>query len=384
MVVIGLMSGTSADGIDAALAELDGAVAELQWRVVAHAHSAFDPAMREAILAACNPPTSSVDVICRLNFALGEAFARAAQQVASQAGIALAQVDLIGSHGQTIWHDVDESGRVTSTLQIGEAAVIAERTGVTTIADFRVTDVAAGGQGAPLVPFVDYILFHHATKFRAVQNIGGIANVTLLPPNGAASDVSAFDSGPGNMVMDALIERMSDGRETFDRDGRIAASGHVDDAWLAQLLTHPYFARTPPKTTGRELFGRQYANQLWDDGCARGLAPQDIIATATALTAETITAPLSTLGRGAGGEGGLHELILGGGGADNPTLVRMIAERLPQTTLLRPDDFGIAAQAKEALAFAILAYAAHQHEPNSLPSVTGARRPVVMGKISRP
>ncbi|MCA1554370.1 MAG: anhydro-N-acetylmuramic acid kinase, partial [Chloroflexi bacterium] len=320
--------------------------------------------------------TSSVDALCRLNFTLGGAFANAALTLARAAGISIADVVLIGSHGQTVWHDVDGGGRVTSTLQIGEAAVIAERTGVTTIADFRVADVAAGGQGAPLVPFVDYLLFHDATKFRAVQNIGGIANVTLLPPSCTADEVIAFDTGPGNMVMDALVERMSNGRESYDRGGRMAARGRVDRAWLEQLLAHPYFARTPPKTTGRELFGKQYANQLWDDGSARGLAPEDIVATAAALSAETITAPLAACD--------LHELIVSGGGADNPTLVQMIAERLPRTRLLRLDDFGVPAQAKEALAFAILAYVCHQHEPNNLPSATGARRAVVMGKVSRP
>ncbi|MEP7200695.1 MAG: anhydro-N-acetylmuramic acid kinase [Chloroflexota bacterium] len=388
MRVIGLMSGTSADGIDAALIVLDGATDALRWRFVAHAHIDYHKKLRAQILAACNPATSSVDHLCRLNFALGEAFAQAAQQVAQDAGLALDQIDLIGSHGQTVWHDVDSSGRVTATLQIGEAAVIADRTGVPTVADFRVADVAAGGQGAPLVPFADYILFRHPDKYRAVQNIGGIANVTLLPPHCAPSDVSAFDSGPGNMVMDALVERMTDGRETFDRDGRIAASGHVDGAWLEELLDHPYFQRTPPKTTGREMFGAPYANRLWDDGLARGLAPQDIVATATALTAETIVSALLPLPVGEGwGEGELHELILGGGGADNTTLVRMIAARLPHAhgaKILRHEDFGIPSQAKEAMAFAILAYAAFHHEPNNLPSVTGARRAVVMGKITNP
>ena len=375
MYVIGLMSGTSADGIDATLVALDGLVNNLRWQVIAHEHLPYSPATREAILAQSNPATSSVRSICRINFDLGEALARAAQRVAATGGIPLKSVGLIGSHGQTLWHDVGDDGQVTSTLQIGEAAVIAERTGITTISDFRVADVAAGGQGAPLVPFVDYILFEDASKYRAVQNIGGIANVTLLPPGCEPSDVTAFDSGPGNMVMDALVERMTDGRESIDRDGRIAARGRVDQAWLDELQRHPYFARTPPKTTGREMFGGQYAAELWRAGAERGLSPQDIVTTATALTAETITTPLSQIRQ-------LRELILGGGGAHNPTLVGMIAARLPDVDILRPEQFGIPAQAKEALAFAILAYSAYLQSPNNLPSVTGARHPVVMGKTS--
>jgi anhydro-N-acetylmuramic acid kinase len=268
------------------------------------------------------------------------------------------------------------NGQVTSTLQIGEPAVIAERTGVPTIADFRVADVAAGGQGAPLVPFADFILFRHSEKYRAIQNIGGIANVTLLPPHCEPDAVIAFDSGPGNMVIDALVECMTDGRETFDREGHIAASGSVDGTWLEELLDHPYYQRTPPKTTGRELFGKHYASTLWDAGVARDLTPQDMLATATALTAETIAMAFM--------QKHPDELILGGGGANNQTLVNMLAMRLPHTKILRHEDFGIPTQAKEALAFAILAYAAYHHEPNNLPSVTGARRPVVMGKIARP
>ncbi len=393
MRVIGLMSGTSADGVDATLVELDGPISALRWKFIAHHHTDYEKHLRADILAACNPETSSADKLSRLNFRLGEAFARAAQQVTERAGLALNQIELIGSHGQTLWHDVAADGQVTSTLQIGEAAVIAEHTGVTTISNFREADVAAGGQGAPLVPFADYILFRDPQKFRAIQNIGGIANVALLPPNCKREDVIAFDSGPGNMVIDALVEQMSDGRKTFDRGGRIAARGRVYGAWLEELLGHPYFQRPPPKTTGREMFGKQYASELWAQGLARGLQPQDIIATATALTAETIAsalkpspraslAPLPNRERGWGE--GIDELILGGGGADNATLVRMIAERLPHTQIFRHEDFGIPVQAKEAMAFAILAYAAYQREPNNLPSVTGARRPVVMGKISKP
>ena len=382
MYVIGLMSGTSADGIDAALIELDGELHDLRRRFVAHEHHDYPRATREAILSACTPASGGVDSICRLNFELGERLALAARAVAEQGGMPVEQVQLIGSHGQTIWHDVDADGRVTSTLQIGEAAVIAERTGVPTIADFRVADVAAGGQGAPLVPFVDYILFHDATKYRAAQNIGGIANVSLLPAGGGPEDVIAFDSGPGNMVIDALVERMSGGTNSFDRDGRIAASGRVNDEWLARLLEHPYFGRPAPKTTGRELFGRAYAEQLWREGLARGLKPEDIVATATALSAETIALALAA---GRDGNGPLpDELILGGGGAHNPTLVGMIAARLPQVAMRRPEDFGVPAQGKEALAFAILAYAAYHGQTNNLPSATGARHPVVMGKISHP
>jgi len=383
MKVLGLMSGTSADGIDAVLADLDGSSADLQWRVQSHTHVDFQPELRAEILAACTPAGSSVDRLCRLNFAFGEALAAAVATAAAEAGIALRQIDLVGSHGQTVWHDVADSGRVNATLQIGEPAVIAERTGVPVVADFRVADVAAGGQGAPLVPFADYILFRDPHKYRAVQNIGGIANVTLLTPGCAPGEVIAFDSGPGNMVIDALVAQMTDGRAAFDRDGQIAASGRVDGAWLEDLLDQPYFRRQPPKTTGRELFGFAYAQEFWAQGATRKLAPADIVATATALSAQSIADALRhpAPGRAAAEP---DELILGGGGAHNRTLVRMIGAQLEHTRIMQHEDFGIAAQAKEAFAFAILAYCAWRGEPNNLPSVTGARRPVVMGKVVRP
>jgi anhydro-N-acetylmuramic acid kinase len=381
MLVIGLMAGTSADGIDAALVRLEGPSTALRWEFLGHAHRPFERGLREAILAACSPASSSVDQLCRLNFVLGEELAQAAQQVAACASPP-ARAELIGSHGQTVWHDVAADGRVTSTLQIGEAAVIAARTGIATVADFRVADIAAGGQGAPLAPFADYLLFHDPQKFRAVQNIGGIANVTLLPPGCAQADVIAFDSGPGNMIMDALAERASGGRELIDRNGQMAAEGRVHSVWLEELLDHPYFQRPPPKTTGRELFGKQYAQNLWEQGMALGLSPQDILATATALTATTIAAPLVAAGITHGRS--IDELILGGGGGENPALVRMLASQLPQTRILRHEAFGIPSQAKEALAFAILAYAAYRRETNNVPSATGALRPVVMGKMSLP
>ena len=381
MLVIGLMSGTSADGIDAVLVRLEGPGGAPRWKFMAHAHRPYERALRDAIFAACSPSDSSVDRITRLNFALGEEFALAAQRLAAEVSPP-AQAELIGSHGQTIWHDVAADGRVTSTLQIGEAAVIAARTGLPTIADFRVADIAAGGQGAPLVPFADYILFHDPSKFRAIQNIGGIANVTLLPPGCTHAEVAAFDSGPGNMVMDALVERASGGRELFDRDGRMAGEGRVHSVWLEELLDHPYFKRPAPKTTGRELFGKEYAHDLWEQGIALGLMPEDIVATATALTAATITAPLVEAGAKYGRP--IDELILGGGGAENPALVRMLVSQLPSTRITRHEEFGIPSQAKEALAFAILAYAAYRREPNNVPSATGAARPVVMGKLSLP
>lgn len=394
MKVIGLMSGTSADGIDAALTEISGHGWDLWVHLVAQVHRPYDAAMRQEILACCSPQTGTVDRLCRLNFALGESLSQAAQAVAQLAGLPLNAIDLIGSHGQTVWHDVAPDGRVTSTLQIGEAAVVAERTGVPTIADFRVGDVAAGGQGAPLVPFVDYILFRDRTpplvgegpgvRFRAVQNIGGIANVTLLPPNCTPEQVIAFDTGPGNMVIDALVEKATGGLATFDRDGRRAAAGRVDAALLGELLAHPYLHRPPPKTTGRELFGRQFAAGLWERGQSLGLSADDLIATATAFTAESVAqAYRDALTFYALQSTPIDEVILGGGGADNPTLVNMLAKRIAPTRLLRCEDFGLPTQAKEAIAFAVLAYAAWQGEPNNLPSVTGAKRHVIMGKGSR-
>ncbi|HIC88880.1 MAG TPA: anhydro-N-acetylmuramic acid kinase [Anaerolineae bacterium] len=377
MILIGLMSGTSADGVDAVVVEIAGAPPSLSVRQLAFITHPWPAGLRTNILTACRPESSSVDRLCELNFQLGEAFAEAAFRAVEAAGRSMHNVDLIGSHGQTVWHAVQPDGHVSSTLQIGEPAVIAQRTGVTTVADFRVADVAIGGQGAPLVSYVDWLLLRHPTCWRVVQNIGGIANATFLPPL-CESDAEplAFDTGPGNMLIDDAATRATEGALTYDRDGQLARAGRVDHFWLAELLQHPYLQQPPPKTTGRELFGAQYGAQLWSEGGKRGLRAEDIVATLTAFTAASIALAyrrwLPCLP---------DEVIVGGGGARNPALMELLREEVRPARLLTHEDVGMDGDAKEALAFTVLAYEAVHGRPGNLPACTGARERVVLGKI---
>ncbi len=373
------MSGTSADGIDAVVAELAGSGRQLRARVLAHVHRSFAPAMRQRILHLCLHGT--VAEICELNFVLGEQFARAALAAIRRAKRQPADIAAIGSHGQTIHHL--PNARTPSTLQIGEAAVIAERTGITTVADFRVRDMAAGGQGAPLVPYADWALFTDQTRPRIVQNIGGIGNLTFLPPRAALDQVVAFDTGPGNMLMDALMAVLTQGRQTFDHNGRWAARGQVSEKLLAELMRHPFLRRHPPKTTGREEFGELFLSRVLASARRLRLGPEDLVATATAFTAASIADAYRrfVFPRLTAGERSGLQIILGGGGAKNPTLRRMLAERIGVGELLTHEDFGIANAAKEALAFAILAHETLLGHPGNVPGATGARRAVVLGKI---
>ena len=378
--VAGLMSGTSADGIDVAIVD----ITQIGLNVRAFETVRYRPALRRAIFDAFDPATGRVDLICRLNAAVGEAFADALIRTAERANIPLASIDLVGSHGQTIHHlpaaRKQWGVNVASTLQIGEPGVIAERTGITTVADFRPRDIAAGGQGAPLVPYADVLLYRHATKTRAVQNIGGIANVTYLPPVGRRSrgtaNVLAFDTGPGNMVIDRLVWSLTGGRQTFDRDGRLGARGRVHAGLLGELMRHRYFRRRPPKTTGREEFGAAYADRLRERGRKLGLSDADLVATATALTARSIAKAYRSFLPGA-----VDEVILCGGGAKNPTLTRMLADLLAPAAVMTTDDLGLSADAKEAVSFAILARETIRGRANNVPSATGARRAVILGKI---
>lgn len=373
------MSGTSADGIDVVVAELTGSGRDLRAKIRTHVHRSFAPAVRQRILHACLHGT--VAELCELNFELGEQFARATQAALRRAKLKPAQITAIGSHGQTVHHL--PNAKFPSTLQIGEASVIAERTGITTVADFRGRDMAAGGQGAPLVPYADWALFTDSRRPRIVQNIGGIGNLTFLPPRAELADVIAFDTGPGNMVMDAVVAKLSGGKKSYDRGGLWAAQGRCSAKLLAFALKHPYLARSLPKTTGREEFGEAFVNKFLAAGRSLPLSAADLVATATAFTAESLAmayrrfvlpklrrADLSRL-----------QIILGGGGAKNPTLIRMIRERFPVGELCSHEDFGIDNSAKEALAFAILAHATMHHRPGNVPTATGARRPVVLGKV---
>ncbi len=394
MIVLGMMSGTSADGIDVVIAEITGAPPALDWRIIKHHHAEFAPELRAEILACVRPESGSVDRLCALNFRLGEAFARAALDAIHAAGMSPDQVDLIGSHGQTLWHI--PTGPDASTLQLGEAAVIAERTGITTISNFRTRDMAAGGQGAPLVPYLDVLLFAHPTLTRAAQNIGGIGNVTYLPPcrnknpitespnhritespNHPITQPFAFDTGPGNMLIDYAAQRITNGAWSFDRDGTLAAQGRVDDVLLRELLQEPYLHARPPKTTGRELFGAQFGARVWERAHTRGLHDHDIIATLTAFTAHSIAQAYRDFLPAFP-----DEIIVSGGGARNPILMQMLRDLLAPARVTPIDEFGIASEAKEALAFAVLAYETWHARPGNLPAATGARHPVVLGNIT--
>ncbi|MFB3892254.1 MAG: anhydro-N-acetylmuramic acid kinase [Phycisphaerae bacterium] len=388
--VVGLMSGTSADGVDAAIVD----IAPGRARVLAFATFPYPAWLRREVLRLCTGGGAGVEDVCHLNFVLGEAFADAVIKLARKARIPLASIDLIGSHGQTIRHIPDGraarlAGRrriVRSTLQIAEPSIIAERTGITTVADFRPRDIAAGGQGAPLVPYADLVLFDHRKKARAIQNIGGIANVTYLPAGARIDDVLAFDTGPGNMIIDHLAGLATAGRLKYDAGGRMAARGKVNQALLAELMRHRFLKRRPPKTTGREEFGAAFADRLWRRARLRGLPREDILATATAFTAVSIADAYWRFLPGP-----VDEVILCGGGAWNNTLVRMLREALsgaPNETavgggarVLRTDDLGVSADAKEAVSFAILAYQTIHGRPGNVPGATGASHPAVLGKI---
>ena len=378
-LIVGLMSGTSADGIDAVLAEIAGSGQKLSARVVAYVHKPFAASLQRHILKISLH--GRVGEICELNFVLGEHFALAANAAIRKARLKSSDIAAIGSHGQTIHHLPNAS--TPSTLQLGEPAIIAERTGITTIADFRVRDMAAGGQGAPLVPYADWALFTDAACPRLIQNIGGIANLTFLPARAELADVLAFDTGPGNMVVDAVVTALSHGRLAFDRDGRWAARGEISPKLLTELMSHPYLRRPPPKTTGREEFGERFVHRVLSSARRLRLRRDDIVATTTAFTAATIADAYRRfiLPRLTAREAGRLQIILGGGGAKNPALRHMLAERIGAGELLTHEDFGIANAAKEALAFAILAHETLRGRPSNVPSATGARRCVVLGKI---
>ena len=378
-LIIGLMSGTSADGVSAVVAEIKGCGLDTKFKLIRHNTYPYPRGVKEKLFAAFRGEASTPE-ICLLNFVIGELFAKAALAVIEEAGLSIHDVDLVASHGQTIWHQPAlrelEGIRTRATLQIGEPAVIAERTGRPVVADFRVRDVAAGGQGAPISAYVDYILFRREEESVAVQNIGGIANVTYLPAGCGPDDVVAFDTGPGNMVIDALVRLVTKGEKEFDEEGAIAARGRVSKELLRRLMRHPFIRRRPPKTTGREEFGEHFALEVYRRGKALGLRDEDIIATVTAFTVEAIAYSYEHFLPGK-----VNEVILGGGGCFNKTLVAMLRERLQGVKVSSHEDYGIPAQAKEPLVIAILANEAICGNPNNLPSATGARSRVVMGKV---
>jgi anhydro-N-acetylmuramic acid kinase len=383
MRVLGMMSGTSADGIDVALATVSGAPPRLAARLERHYHAPFPKRIREAILRLANGATTTTAEISQLNFLLGEEFARAAIGACAKWSIPLRKISLIGSHGQTIFHQGTptrflSTRRISSTLQIGEPSIIAERTGITTIADFRPGDMAAGGHGAPLVPVVDFLLYRGAKIGRVALNIGGIANVTVIPADARPQDVFAFDTGPGNMIIDALVERITHGRQAYDKDSRIAAKGRVIRPLLEKMLRDPYLCLRPPKTAGREQFGSVYAANLFLWGRKYRVRPEDLVRTATIFSALSI---VDAFRRFILPKTKVRQLIVAGGGTKNPLITAQLQAALRGIEIILSSEFGVGAEAKEAFAFAILAYEAFHARTNNLPSATGANHSAVLGKL---
>ena len=379
--VVGLMSGTSVDGVDAALVEIQGHGLETKVELIAFHSHPFEAAVRDRIFDLFQPETSRVDEICQMNFLIGEIFAEAALAVIREAGLEVEGVDLIGSHGQTVYHlpPQPEARYVPSTLQLGEPAVIAYRTGIPTIANFRVADLAAGGQGAPLVPYVDFLLFRRADRTVVLQNIGGISNATLIPAGAAASDVLASDTGPGNMIIDSVMEILTDGAEKYDNAGQFAAQGSVCESLLREWLGHPFISASPPKTTGREAFGRQFADQALKQAETQQLGHADLVATLTAFTAQSI---FEYYRRFLFPHYSVDEIYISGGGVHNLTLMGHLERLFQPVPLLPIDSIGISSDAKEAIAFAVLANEAVHGHPTNLPNVTGASQPMVLGTFS--
>lgn len=384
---IGLMSGTSVDGIDAALVEVSGKLPRPKVKVRAHVAMDWPRALRDRLLAVMAPATTTTQELCQLNMLVAKGFAAAVFKLLAKAGVKASDITAIGSHGQTVCH-LPPPNDEASTLQLGDPSVLSVLTGIPVVGNFRPADVAVGGQGAPLVPWTDAVMLTHPKLTRCTQNVGGIGNVTYLPPGGRG-DVLAFDTGPGNMLIDALVTLATDGKQTFDKGGKLAASGKLNAKLFRTLQAHPYFDRKPPKTTGREDFGALYARKIYTEalrgvrGASRSAAIHDLIHTATYLTAWSIVdAYLRFLPETP------HEIILCGGGAHNPTIVAMLRdewqrirpERQPKIGVI--DDYGIPNKAKEAASFALLAVATLAGVPANVPSVTGAERGVVLGCIS--
>jgi anhydro-N-acetylmuramic acid kinase len=381
--IIGIMSGTSLDAIDVAMVRIQKHGINAKVRLEHFREYPYPPKIRSVVRELFDPKRARVDDICRYDFILGEVFAAAVLRLLEETKIDAESVDLVATAGQTIWHDpeliivnpdvdwIDHPIETRSTFAIGQSAVIAERTGIMTVGDLRVRDVAAGGQGAPLVPYFDWVLLRHKSRGRAIQNIGGIGNVTYIPPRASWNDVIAFDTGPGNMIIDELAWVATNGRQSYDADGALAAGGSVRQNLLEYWMSDPYFAKSPPKTTGRELFGSQFARRILAE--APDVPIHDLIATATALTAESIARAYRDflLPRGP-----IHEVMLAGGGAKNPTLFRMLQERMPKQKLLVYK----ASEAKEAMAMAMIANDSVVGLVTNVAGATGGR-PTVLGKI---
>jgi anhydro-N-acetylmuramic acid kinase len=400
LLVLGLMSGTSADGIEAALVRISGAPPKLKSKLEGHASLPIPTPIRQKILQIAEGTRLPAAEISQLNFRLGNLFAEAAIAACKKLRVPLSRLDLIASHGQTIFHQGPPvpylGAKTSSTFQIGEPSVIAARTGVTTIGDFRPADMAAGGQGAPLVPFADYLLYRHEKLGRVSLNLGGIANVTVIPARAKPKDVFAFDTGPANILIDALVSHFTHGRQRFDKNAQLAGQGRYLPALLDELLRDPYLRQPPPKSTGREYYGAAYVEKLLLLGKKYHAKPNDLIRAATVFTGLSI---IDALNRFVLAKTKIHQLVVSGGGANNPLLLGVLTAALHVDAdydpahisnfynaggieVLNSSQLGIPESAKEAYAFALLAYETFHHRPSNLPSATGAQRPAILGKIS--
>jgi len=385
-LAIGLMSGTSHDGISAAIVEIEER-RRPPIKLIAHASTSYDRRFRNRLLAASTAAGVAAGEISALNFELGALLARAATSLMRQARISPRRISFIGSHGHTLAHSppsrVAKRDAIVSTMQVGESALIAAMTGIPVVADFRPMDMAVGGQGAPLAPLAHLWLFADSSRTRVIQNIGGIANATHLPRARNIDRIRpmAFDTGPGVMMIDELAGRMSGGRMRMDRDGKLAAAGQINDGLLKELLSHPYFRRRPPKSTGREEFGVEALGKIERRARQLKVGANDLIATVTALTARSIA---DACHRFIPGFGRGDQLIVTGGGAHNPTLIKMLANELPELELMTAADVDVDGDALESIAFAILGYQMLRGKPGNLPSVTGARTPAILGKLTMP
>jgi anhydro-N-acetylmuramic acid kinase len=382
MKVAGVMSGTSADGIDVAVVEIVAARGRPKLTLLAHEGFRYPAALRKAVLAAMNAKSTGTAELARLNWRLGMAYGEAVKATIARHKI---EIELIGCHGQTLYHQAIPAGyagkRFACTWQAGEPALIAAETGVPVVSNFRTSDMANGGQGAPLVPLLDYVMFSDSRRGRVLQNIGGIANLTALPAAASGDRIFAFDTGPGNMVMDALAQKLF--HKSYDRNGAMAAKGQVLEPVLREMLRDPYFRLKPPRTAGREQFGREYAARFLAVCRRVSKTPEDALATATALTAESIARSFTQFVLPKM-KGAAVDYIVSGGGARNRTLMTMLATRLEPLgcSLTASEQFGMPAEAKEAAAFALMAWMTWHGLPGNVPSATGAKRPVILGQIS--
>jgi len=379
--VLGLMSGTSADGVDAALVEISGSGPELEWKLLAFEHRPYPDDLREELFAIFDSGRGVLSEIIALDNRITREFASAGLAALKGAGLAPGELDLVGSHGQTLWH---APPRVAGPERAGSwqacsAAILAETLGAPVVYDFHSRDIALGGEGAPLVPYADFLLLRDEKLGRLMLNIGGTADVAYLPPAAALEDILAFDTGPGNMVIDETVRALTSGARTYDPEGRMASEGRVSDRLLDELLRGPFFRRPPPRSTGREEFGSRFATTVLGKGRHMGLESSDILATVTALTARSIGDAVKefVLPRGA-----LDEVIASGGGLHNTLLMEMLKAELPKSVALRPSsDFGLPVDAKESIAHAVLANETVSGRPANLPGATGAARPVLLGSV---